>query len=121
MFMCRSICIFMVRFVCRSIGKINTAKTIISAVFLLYSFVRVSPILKFPCQHPADNLLLVVISYTQTLFVDVMILLPLFEVIKAVTSALPSCLYRKLSGTVILILPALKSSHLCYHLLIVKH
>ena len=108
MFMCR----FMIRFICMSVRKINTAKTLISAVFfLLYSFVSVSPMLKLPFQHPADSPRLVVISYTQTLFVDVMVLLPLFEVIKAVTSALPSCLYRKLSGTVILMLPALKSSH----------
>ena len=78
----------------------------------LYSFVSVSPILKLPCQHPADNPLVVVILYTQTLFVGVIILLPLFTVIAAVTSALPACLYGKLSGTVTFMLPALKSSHL---------
>ena len=77
-----------------------------------YSFVNVSPILKLPCQHPAVSPFSVVILYVQALFVEVIVLLPLFEAIVAITSALPVCLYRKLFGTVILILPALKSSHL---------
>ena len=68
--------------------------------------------LKLPCQHPADNPLVVAISYTQTLFVGVMVLLPLFAVIAAVMSVLPACLYRRLFGTVTLMLPAFKSSHL---------
>ena len=52
----------------------------------LYSFVSVSPILKLPLQHLADNLL-VAILYTQTLLEGVIILLPLFAVIAAVTLA----------------------------------
>jgi hypothetical protein len=56
MFMCIFICIFMVSFMCMSVKKINTAKTFISTVFiLLYFFVSVSPMLKLPLQHPADN------------------------------------------------------------------
>ena len=113
MFMCIFICIFMVSFMCMSVKKINTAKTFISTVFiLLYFFVSVSPMLKLPLQHPADNPFWVVILYTQTLLVGVIVLLPLFAVIAAVTLALPDCLYRKLFGTDILILPALRSSHL---------
>ena len=77
-----------------------------------YSFVNVSPILKLPCQHPADSPFLVVMSYTQTLLEGVIILLLLFGVIAAVTSVFPVCLYRKLFGTVILMFPALRSSHL---------
>ena len=68
--------------------------------------------IKLPCQHPAVSPFFVVISYVQTLLVGVIVLLPLFEVIEAVTSALPVCLYGKLFGTDILMLPALKSSHL---------
>lgn len=46
----------MVSFMCMSVKKINTAKTFISTVFiLLYFFVSVSPMLKLPLQHPADN------------------------------------------------------------------
>lgn len=78
----------------------------------LYSFVSVSPMLKLPLQHPADNPFLAVILYTQTLLEGVIILLPLFEVITAVTSALPACLYEKLFETVTLMLPALRPSHL---------
>lgn len=63
-----------------------------------YSFVSVSPILKLPCQHPADNPLVVFILYTQTLLEGVIVLLPLFAVIVAVTSALPVCLYGNCSA-----------------------
>ena len=52
----------------------------------LYSFVSVSPMLKLPLQHPADNPFWAVILYTQTLLEGVIILLPLFEVVAAVTS-----------------------------------
>lgn len=42
--------------------------------------------LKLPLQHPTDNPFLAVILYTQTLLEGVIILLPLFEVVAAVTS-----------------------------------
>lgn len=89
MFMCIFICIFMVSFMCILDKKNKYRKNFyLYGIFISYSFVNVSPMLKFPLQHPAVNPLLVVISYTQTLFEGVMTLLPLFAVIAAVMSVL---------------------------------